>query len=85
MEADMTVVNMHEAKTTLSRLVGKLERGEEKEIIIARDGKPVARLTAEPPKVDVSRRIGLLEGKMKAPLDIDADNDAIAELFGVKP
>jgi antitoxin (DNA-binding transcriptional repressor) of toxin-antitoxin stability system len=80
----MSVVNMHEAKSTLSRLVGKLERGEEREIIIARNGKPVARLTAEPKVVDVSKRIGLLKGKMTAPVDIDHDNEAIAELFGVK-
>ncbi len=37
-------VNVHEAKTSLSQLLARVEKGEE--IIIARDGKPVAKLTA---------------------------------------
>jgi prevent-host-death family protein len=45
----MTTVNVHEAKTHLSRLLEAVERGEE--VIIARAGKPVATLTAYvPPK-----------------------------------
>ena len=40
----MSTVNMHEAKSHLSKLVEKIEAGTEKEIIIARNGKPVARL-----------------------------------------
>ena len=49
----MGMVNMLEAKTTLSRLVGAVESGAEKEIIIARNGKPAAKLvpiTAVPKK-----------------------------------
>ncbi len=42
----MTMVNVHEAKTHLSRLLEQVERGEE--VIIARDGHPVARLVALP-------------------------------------
>jgi len=42
----MPVVNVHEAKTTLSALLARAQAGEE--IIIARNGKPVARLTALP-------------------------------------
>lgn len=38
----MTIVNMHEAKSQLSRLVSKAEDGEE--VVIARDGRPVVRL-----------------------------------------
>jgi len=38
----MTQVNVHEAKTHLSRLLSKVEAGQE--VIIARDGKPVAKL-----------------------------------------
>jgi antitoxin (DNA-binding transcriptional repressor) of toxin-antitoxin stability system len=81
----MLVVNMHEAKSTLSSLVAKLERGEEREIVLARNGKPVARLTLEPAAIDVSRRIGLLEGELTVPDTIDQDNEAIAALFGVRP
>lgn len=45
----MTTVNIHEAKTHLSALLASVERGEE--VVIARRGKPVARLViAEPPE-----------------------------------
>jgi prevent-host-death family protein len=43
----MLTVNMHEAKTQFSRLIARVEAGEE--IVIARDGTPVARLVAERP------------------------------------
>jgi antitoxin (DNA-binding transcriptional repressor) of toxin-antitoxin stability system len=39
----MRIVNVHEAKTTLSSLLAAVERGEE--VVIARDGKPVAKLS----------------------------------------
>ena len=42
----MAVVNVHEAKTTLSALLARAQAGED--IVIARNGKPVARLTALP-------------------------------------
>lgn len=59
----MTTVNMLEAKTKLSKLVEAVESGAEQEIIIARNGKPAARLVplAEPP-VDTSKRLGIAEG-----------------------
>ena len=44
----MTTVNVHEAKTNLSRLLAQVEAGEE--VIIARNGKPVARLVSRKPK-----------------------------------
>ncbi len=43
----MRVVNVHEAKTTLSQLLADVERGEE--VLIARNGTPVARLAAIAP------------------------------------
>lgn len=75
----MRTVNMLDAKTNLSRLVEAVESGDESEILIARNGKPVARLTAV--KRDVSRRIGVAEGEFEAPDDIDLYNDELAELF----
>jgi prevent-host-death family protein len=60
----MTTVNIHAAKTHLSKLVDKAAAGEE--IVIARSGKPVARLVplaAAPRK----RRLGGLKGKMRMP------------------
>jgi prevent-host-death family protein len=76
------MVNILEAKTTLSRLVDAVESGAEREIIIARNGKPAARLVPleAAPK---GLRIGLLEGKLSLPDDLDADNEAVAQLFGL--
>lgn len=76
----MQAVNMFQAKSSLSKLVVALESGQEKEIVISRNGKPVARLTAfsHPP---VERRIGVARGKVTIPDDIDVDNPVIANLF----
>jgi len=61
-------VNMFEAKTQLSKLVEMAERGEE--VIIARAGKPVARLMPfEPKKRPI--RFGLLKGKLHVADDFD--------------
>jgi prevent-host-death family protein len=57
----MGMINVHEAKTTLSKLLDQLERGEIENITIARNGRPVAVLSPAP-KVDVSKRIGIAEG-----------------------
>ena len=72
-------VNMYEAKTKLTKLVRLLDK--EGEIVLARNGKPVAKLV---PYVSEDKRpIGLLKGKYTVPEDIDACNDEIAEIFGV--
>lgn len=65
----MKVVNIHAAKTHFSRLVEEAERGEE--IIIARAGKPVARLVALRARPR-DRRLGLLEGRIRIAEDFDA-------------
>ena len=52
-------VNVHEAKTHLSKLLNRVEAGEE--IILARAGKPCARLVPLEPE-QTGRRIGLLRG-----------------------
>ena len=65
----MAICNVHEAKTHLSRLIDRAAAGEE--IIIARAGRPVARLgplTA----VTRPRRPGLLKGKIRMSKDFDA-------------
>ena len=63
------VVNVHAAKTHLSRLIDRAAEGEE--IIIARAGKPVARLA--PLEVDRKpRRPGLMRGRITIPKDFDA-------------
>jgi prevent-host-death family protein len=60
---------MHEAKTQLSRLIEEVEAGEE--VIVARAGKPVAKLSPIRGKRR-RRRLGLLDGKFKIPADFDA-------------
>lgn len=79
----MRTVNMLDAKSSLSRLVEAVESGAESEIIIARNGKPAARLVPvgeHPPR---ERRLGIADG-MYPPMsleDFDADNEEIAALF----
>ena len=61
-------VNMHEAKTCLSKLVERAEAGEE--IIIARAGKPAVKLV--PFTTRRRRRLGLLDGRFTIPDDFNA-------------
>lgn len=79
----MSTVNVLEAKSNLSRLIEAVESGAQAEIIIARNGKPAARLVPLEKAPDVTRRIGLFKGRFEVPDDMDADNDEIARLFGV--
>lgn len=75
-------VNVHDAKTHLSRLLERAEAGEE--IVIARAGKPVARLVpygSERPK----RVFGRLRGQVVIHGDFDADNEAIRREFEDPP
>ncbi|MBI2089439.1 MAG: type II toxin-antitoxin system Phd/YefM family antitoxin [Deltaproteobacteria bacterium] len=65
----MKQVNIHEAKTELSKLVERAEAGEE--IIIARAGKPAARLVPLT-RPRGRRRLGLLGGKFRIPDDFNA-------------
>lgn len=65
----MKTVNIHEAKTHLSRLIDQACEG--KECIIAKAGKPVAKLSPFKPLKAV-RRPGYLKGKIKIATDFDA-------------
>lgn len=65
----MKRVNIHQAKTGLSKLVERVEAGEE--IVIARAGKPAAKLVPLT-RVRGRRRLGLLDGKFKIPEDFNA-------------
>ncbi len=78
MPAQTEIVNVHAAKTNLSRLLERAEAGEE--IVIGRAGKPIAKLVpylAERPK----RVFGRLKGQIVIHGDFDADNEEIADLF----
>lgn len=63
-----TVINIHEAKTHLSRIVEEVAAG--KEIVIAKAGKPMARLVPMQPGV-TKKHLGLLKGKIKIPADFN--------------
>ena len=79
----MTTVNMSKAKSSLSCLVEAVESGAEREIIIARNGKPAAKLV--PIEVASERkRLGAARGKLKVPENIDAHNEGVAKLFGAE-
>lgn len=67
----MTTVNMLQAKTSLSKLVEAVESGAETEIIIARNGKPAAKLVPLGVAPQKKRQLGLLAGKYP-PMDFDA-------------
>ena len=79
----MEVVNIHEAKTRLSKLLLKVSRGEP--FIIARAGRPIAKVVAvDAPEADQARRLGFLSGEIDVPDDFDRMGEAeIAETFGV--
>ncbi len=74
------VVNVLEAKTHLSRLLEDIEQGACKEVVIARRGRPIARLTQLEPSRQ-PRRLGLAKGVFVAPPSIDAANEELADWF----
>jgi prevent-host-death family protein len=75
----MSTVNLHAAKTHLSRLVDEVAAGNE--VVIAKHGKPMARLV--PLAVEPERRVlGRLTGKIRIPDDFDAPlPDEVLKLF----
>jgi antitoxin (DNA-binding transcriptional repressor) of toxin-antitoxin stability system len=80
MENEMQTVNMLQAKTSLSRLVEAIEQGQEREIVIARNGRPAAKLVPMD-TVPSGKRIGVAKGLFVVPDSIDAHNDEVARLF----
>jgi prevent-host-death family protein len=64
---DLEQVNMHEAKTHLSKLVERVEGGEE--IVISRAGKPAAKLVPMLQAKRGKRKLGGWEGKFEMPSD----------------
>ena len=77
----MNTVNIHEAKTQLSRLIDRAAKGEP--FVIAKAGKPLVKVSA----VDAPskpKRIGFLKGEIEVPDDFDRMGEReIALLFGI--
>ena len=78
----MRTVNIHQAKTQLSRLVDEAAKGEP--FIIAKAGKPMVKVTAlDTPTGAQVRRVGFLAGQIAVPEDFDQMGSAeIEQLFG---
>ena len=74
-------VNIFQAKTELSKLISMLERKEQEQIIIARNGKPVATISLYVP-TKRKRKLGKFNGKYKLPDDINDGDKEVCELFG---
>ncbi len=76
----MVTVNIHEAKTQLSKLVDRAVRGET--VVIAKAGKPLVKVVAlDAPKAP--RRLGFLKGEFTVPDDFNRmGRSEIAKLFG---
>ena len=79
----MSTVNVHDAKTNLSKLLAEVERGGE--VVIARNGKPVARLV--PVAISAARKPGAWKGKVSYGDDLaDPLPAEVAErFFGDEP
>jgi antitoxin (DNA-binding transcriptional repressor) of toxin-antitoxin stability system len=78
----MLIVNIHEAKTQLSRLVDNAVKGEA--FIIAKAGKPLVKVSAlESPQTP--QRLGFLSGEIAVPRDFNTMGEKeIAALFGAE-
>ena len=82
-ETDMIQFNMFDAKTNLSRIAKMLEEGTEDYVIIARNGKPLLRITLEKQK-QASERFGIAKGMFSVPEnfdEIDISEDFEGDLF----
>lgn len=78
----METVNIHQAKTHLSRLIERLATGGG--FIIAKAGKPVAKIVPlSAPDAGKARRLGFMAGQLRVPADFDRmGGDEIEGLFG---
>lgn len=78
----MRTVNIHEAKTHLSRLVEQAAKGEP--FVIAKAGKPLVKVVPlDAPSPDAVRRLGFMAGQIVVPDDFDRMGSAeIERLFG---
>ncbi|MGA7303553.1 MAG: type II toxin-antitoxin system prevent-host-death family antitoxin [Rhodothermales bacterium] len=74
----MKTINIHEAKTHLSRILARVARGES--VVIGKAGTPVAVLSPYVP-ADTTRAPGSMKGRIQIAADFDADDNIIADLF----
>ncbi|MGI8907963.1 MAG: type II toxin-antitoxin system Phd/YefM family antitoxin [Candidatus Sumerlaeaceae bacterium] len=75
----MTTINIHAAKTQLSQLLERVNSGEE--VVIAKAGKPVARLIPYVTAKGLPRKPGALKGQIEIADDFDELPEGIAAAF----
>ena len=76
----MQQVNIHEAKTHLSKLIEMAVQGQP--FVIAKSGKPMVTVSAYTPPPDPANRIGFLKGSLDVPADFDSmGNEEIQAVF----
>ena len=73
-------VNVHEAKTQLSRIIEQILASGEP-VTIARAGKPVVIVSAHPESRPSRRTLGILRGKVRLPEDLGAQDAEIQKMF----
>lgn len=66
----MQQINIHEAKTNLSRLIEQAVNGES--FVIAKSGKPMVTVSAYTPLLDPAKRLGFLKGRLEVPDNFDS-------------
>ena len=78
----MQTINIHEAKTNLSRLLEQVRQG--RPFIIAKAGRPIARVTSiDAPEPGQASRLGFLTGQIEVPPDFDRmGEEEILAMFG---
>ena len=78
----MRTINIHEAKTHLSRLVEEAAKG--KTFVIAKAGKAMVKVVPlEPQETEAGQRLGFMTGRISVPDDFDQmGSEDIARLFG---
>ncbi len=76
----MQTINIADNEIHFAHLIESIENGKDEMIIIARQGKPIAKIT---PFSDnqMGQRIGFAKGEFEVPEDIDSDNDLICQIF----
>ncbi len=77
----MSYVNMFDAKSNLSRLVDRIESGQDQEIILARNGHPAARLVPLRQEITHGPRLGIAKGELTIPDDLGLLDSQVAALF----
>ena len=80
----METINIHEAKTNLSRLLEQVRQG--RPFIIAKAGRPIARvISVDAPEPGQAKRLGFLAGQIEVPEDFDRmEEEEILAMFGEK-